>query len=121
MVMGVSVSGKIVCNCLAKVEGHVNSFRFVHSNGRFPTKVTESGIVILVSFLHPENAPSPMEVTESGIIILVRLSHPSNACSPMEVTDSGMVILVSFLHPLNASPPIEVIILGISTFAALPS
>ena len=82
--IGVFVLGKMVCNCLAKMEGQVKSFKFLHS----------------------ENTSSPMLVTLSGIVTLVRLLHHPNASSPMLVTLSGIVTLVSFLHPLNALLPL---------------
>ena len=50
-------------------------------------EVTESGIVILVSPVQPENAEEPIEVTESGIVMLVSESKLSNAWEPIEVAD----------------------------------
>ena len=50
--IGVSALGSMVCNCLAKEEGQVNSFRFAHvENASFPIEVTESGTLILVRLL----------------------------------------------------------------------
>ena len=54
--------------------------------------VTLSGIVMLVSFLQPENAYSPMLVTLLGMMTLVRLEQPENAERPMLVTGNPLYI-----------------------------
>ena len=51
--------------------------------------VTPSGMLMLVSDPHPENAESPMLVTPSGMLMQVRDLHPQNADSPMLVTLAG--------------------------------
>ena len=82
--IGVSALGSIVCNCLAKEEGQVNSFRFAHvENASFPIEVTLSGMLMLVRLLHSLNAPPPMVVTLSGMLMLVRLSCRPSSPAPV--------------------------------------
>ena len=63
--------------------------------------VTQSGMLMLVSDLHLENAQSPMLVTLSGMLMLVREWHPENADFPMLATLSGMLMLVRDLQTMN--------------------
>ena len=96
--------------------------------------VTLSGIVMLVRFLHLENAPTaiPMvlllnvtEVTELSESIThlstydtpfsfcIRLEQPSNAEEPILVTLSGIVMLVRLEQYRNAEEPMLVTLSGI--------
>ncbi len=82
--------------------------------------VTESGMVIDVSEVHPENAPDSIDVTELPIVtdvILIPLNHgpivgqlnvteerevhPENAKSPLDVNDLPIVTEASEVHPMN--------------------
>ena len=53
--------------------------------------MTPFGIVIDLSLLQSENAPTPMLVTVSGISISVRDEHNENADDPMLVTSPSIV------------------------------
>ena len=63
--------------------------------------VTEGGIVIVVSEVQSENAPSPMLVTDEGIVIEVNEVHSQNAHEPMLVSwlPSAKVTVVSEVQP----------------------
>ena len=54
-----------------------------HPNAFIPISETEAGIVISVSFIQAQNAPSPIDVTEFGISTLVnpvQFSKASTCC-----------------------------------------
>ena len=74
--------------------------------------VTLSGMLMLVSDLHPENALFPMLVTLFGILTLAREEQSSNAVYPMLVTLFGMLMLVNDLHLENAEFPMLVTLSG---------
>ena len=81
-----------------------------------PIEITELGISIFVSSLHPPNAPSPILVTVFGIevflhptirqfedvsIIALQFSRESKVVLPVSTE-----MLVSPIQPQNASKPI---------------
>ena len=67
--------------------------------------VTLSGIVTLVSPVHPENAQSPILVTPLPSSTALRRRQESNALLPIVVTLSEIVILTRYLQLSNALSP----------------
>ena len=87
--------------------------------------VTLLGMVMLVSPVHPRNAPSPMVVTLLGMVMLVSPVHPENAelailSPPVRVTicredllgmsescSAENAMLTSAVHPVKALDAME--------------
>ena len=82
--------------------------------------VTLSGMLMLVSDSHQENASSPMLVTLSGMLMLVKEWHLANASSPMLVTLFGMLRLVREWHSEKAFFPILFMLLGMLYVSLTP-
>lgn len=82
-------------------------------NALLPMKITELGIIKVVSPVQRSKAPPPyswppMYVTELGMVTEVSPEQLRKADSPMEVTVAGIVAEVSSVQPLNALLPIDV-------------
>ena len=58
--------------------------------------------IISFRFSQPEKVQSPIHVTELGMVMLVSAVHPSNAQFPIFFTELGMVILANCEYPSNA-------------------
>lgn len=73
------------------------------SNAFSPIVLTEDGIVMSESLIHPLKAYDPIEVIEEGLLNVICLSekHPSNAFSPIDVTEDVIVNSLSFAHDLK--------------------
>ena len=67
--------------------------------------VTLSGIVTLVSPLHPENEYDPMLVTLSGIVTLVSPLQSENAEDPMLVTGFPLSVDGIVTAPVEGDTP----------------
>ena len=70
-----------------------------YSNAPYPTIVTDEGIVILWSTVHPEKANQPISLMPDGMTTL-RICISLNASSPMATTgipsiEEGIVISIS--------------------------
>ena len=89
--------------------------------------VTESGIVISVSFLHLLKAYSPISTTDSGILTLLKLLHPQNELAPIIVTVPGITISSNPVQSLNrlittcVVPSSNRTVFKLSQFANAPS
>ena len=96
-------------------------------NVKSPKTVTDLGIVILVSDVHPENAPltvathglrptspPPISVTESGMVMLISPVHPWNAPLPILVTELGFSICLSSVQLRNALSAIAFVLFEIT-------
>ena len=71
-------------------------------NALSPMLVTDAGISMDVSALHPRNALSPMLCSPAGSVTAVRLVHPPNVFSAMLVTEDGISMAVRLVQLLNA-------------------
>ena len=68
--------------------------------------LTDAGIVILLSFKHPEKASFGIFSTIRGIEISINEEQFSKIDSPIDETLSGSLILVNDKHPLKQPFPI---------------
>ena len=64
------------------------------SKARYPIRVTELGMLKLLSAVHLWKASSEMLVTESGMVTLSKEIQPRNAPHPMKATDLGSARLI---------------------------